>query len=215
MRIFFKGLYGPFAWSYDLVSASVSLGRWNGWVLTLLEDLDGEHILELGYGPGHLQLAARRKGLRIFGLDASKQMARIAYKRLQNGGFRPLILNGYAQFMPFASETFDQVVATFPSEYFYETDSLAEIYRLTKPQGEVLVLPVAWILGDNLPDRLARYLFSATHQASDPEDAELDQLIVGAMTRAGFEASFERRALPDKSQLLIVRGRKARHPSKL
>ena len=47
-------LYHHFAWTYDLVADIVSLGQWKDWVRTALPYLDG-CVLELGYGPGHLQ----------------------------------------------------------------------------------------------------------------------------------------------------------------
>src|SRR6266545_6817971 len=55
MRLFFRLLYHPFAWSYDLVAATVSLGRWKGWVKTATGLLTGPRVLELGFGPGHMQ----------------------------------------------------------------------------------------------------------------------------------------------------------------
>ena len=56
LRIFFQLLYHPFAWAYDLVAGLVSLGRWKSWVLCGLPLLAGR-VLEIGFGPGHLQAA--------------------------------------------------------------------------------------------------------------------------------------------------------------
>ena len=73
LRFFFHQLYHGFAWTYDFVAASVSIGRWRGWVLTALPYLEGPRVLELGHGPGHLQLALFESGLAPLGLDASRQ----------------------------------------------------------------------------------------------------------------------------------------------
>ncbi len=54
LRFFFSLLYHQFAWTYDLVSATVSLGHWQEWVRASLPYLHGR-TLEIGYGPGHLQ----------------------------------------------------------------------------------------------------------------------------------------------------------------
>ena len=57
MRFVFYLLYHPFAFAYDLVAAAVSLGRWKKWVLSVVPFLEGNQILEIGHGPGHLQSA--------------------------------------------------------------------------------------------------------------------------------------------------------------
>ncbi len=60
LRVFFHLLYHPFAFAYDLVATVVSFGKWNEWVLSVIPFISGTRILELGHGPGHLQLALRR-----------------------------------------------------------------------------------------------------------------------------------------------------------
>lgn len=84
MRGFFHLLYHQFAWTYDFVSGVVSIGMWQSWITAMLPFLEGPNILELGPGPGHLQLALARRGLISFGLDASPQMTRMAALRLLN-----------------------------------------------------------------------------------------------------------------------------------
>lgn len=205
LRFFFRLLYHQLAWSYDAVAFIVSLGRWKTWVYSVLPYLHGPRVLELGYGPGHLQLAMRRKGLRCTGVDASPQMARLAYLRFVRSGFDPGVIIGYAHLTPFPNHTFDQIVATFPSDYISRPDTLAEVRRLLKPDGEFLVLPVAWITGQKLIDRLATWLFRITHQAPSsrpvpvtnsagsspviPDDLK-DQFLK-PLQAAGFSASVE------------------------
>src|SRR5689334_21291852 len=55
LHIFFYLLYHPFAAAYDLVASTVSLGRWKDWILSVIPFLEGNQILEIGHGPGHLQ----------------------------------------------------------------------------------------------------------------------------------------------------------------
>ena len=38
MRLFFRLLYHPFAWTYDGVASAVSMGRWKRWVLAAVHD---------------------------------------------------------------------------------------------------------------------------------------------------------------------------------
>jgi len=150
MRAFFYLLYQPLAWSYDLVTTIVSWGRWQKWVECVLPYLDGPTVLELGHGPGHLQVALHQKGIVILGLDLSRQMGRQAYQRLADNQFASRLVRGYAQSLPFAEMNFYQVVATFPTEYIYAEKTLAEVYRTLKPGGTLVVLPVAWITGKRI-----------------------------------------------------------------
>lgn len=210
MRIFFNLLYHQMAWSYDWVASIVSVGKWNNWVLSVLPYLPGPRILELGHGPGHLQAALLKKldpktlalHGKVIGLDRSAQMGRIARKRLKHLKFSPLLVNGQAQQLPFATDLFDQVVATFPTEYIMQADTLNEIYRILIPGGTLVVLPVAWITGRTLPERAASWLFRITGQAP-----RFNPKAIEPATRAGFDARIERIEL-ESSQLMVVFARK-------
>ena len=146
LGIFFNLLYHPFAWMYDLVAGIVSLGRWRGWVLQARPFLRGR-VLELGFGPGHLQEALEQAGLEAFGLDESRPMARQARRRLRRQKYPVRLANGYAQGLPFQGNSFDCVAATFPSEYIFEAQTLAEIRRVLRPHGRLVIVPSAWITG--------------------------------------------------------------------
>jgi ubiquinone/menaquinone biosynthesis C-methylase UbiE len=204
MRAFFAGLYTQMAWTYDLVAAVVSVGMWNSWVRSALAYLDGPRVLELGHGPGHLQIAfsQRAKGLpntQITGLDKSKQMGRLAYRRLSSQGFEPRLVHGDARTLPFPSESFNQVVATFPSEYISSADTLEEVRRVLAPGGQLIVLPVAWITGQGLLHRLAAKLFQATGQAPEWDDRYLEPA-----RERGFEVQVERHTIKASEVLVLV-----------
>jgi ubiquinone/menaquinone biosynthesis C-methylase UbiE len=115
LRLLFRLLYHQFAWAYDLVAATVSLGRWKGWVLSALPYLEGR-VLEIGFGPGHLQVALHENKKRTFGLDESRQMSRQAGRRLRRKGLRADLVRARARRIPFPEASFETVVSTFPSE---------------------------------------------------------------------------------------------------
>jgi ubiquinone/menaquinone biosynthesis C-methylase UbiE len=138
-------LYHQLAWSYDLVAWLVSSGQWKKWVLAALPFLEtGDRILELGYGPGHLQAALAERNIKAIGLDASLQMARLAHQNLKRQRVYPRLILGYAQSLPFLTSSFALVVATFPSEYILDPVVLNEIHRILLPRGELLVIPYAF-----------------------------------------------------------------------
>jgi ubiquinone/menaquinone biosynthesis C-methylase UbiE len=201
LRIFFRLLYHQFAWSYDLVASAVSLGRWEKWVNCALPYLEGL-VLEIGPGPGHLQEAMLKRGLSVSGLDESRQMCRQAAHRLHRKGYRPAIINGYAQAIPFPENSFESVAATFPAEYLFDSQMLLETWRVLKPGGRLVLLPVAWITGKSRLDRLAAWLFKVTKEAGAIE-AVLPALYEHIQA-AGFEVQHELVELEGSRVLVIV-----------
>ena len=204
LGLFFRLLYHQFAWTYNFVAAGVSLGRWQGWVLTARPYLRGR-VLEIGYGPGHLQVALNQDRLEAFGLDESRQMGRQARRRLRRRKYPVRLANGYAHNLPFPADSFDRVAATFPSEYIFEAQTLAEIWRVLKPGGRLVVIPSAWITGQGWLERLAAGLFRATGQAGALE------LVLPGMKRriaaSGFEVRHEL-VEAEGSRVLVVIGEK-------
>lgn len=162
LNLFFHWLYQPLAFLYDAVAAVVSLGRWRKWITAVIPYLHGQSLLELGYGPGHLQLELVKKGYALFGLDASPQMARQAARKYRRAGLAVRAARGRAQALPFPAQTFDTVFATFPSPYISNPDTLAEVRRVLQPGGKLLVLLAAWITGKSLSDRAVALLFRIT-----------------------------------------------------
>jgi ubiquinone/menaquinone biosynthesis C-methylase UbiE len=199
LRFFFFLIYEPFAWSYDLVAWIVSLGRWNSWVTSTLPELPGPRVLELGHGPGHLQLALRQKGIRAFGIDRSAPMGRIASRRLRRAKVTPYLVRAKAEHLPFPINAFDQLVATFPSEYIIQPATLSEIKRLLANNGKVLILPVAWIRGNKLLDRAAAWLSRVTGQAPN-----WDPRFIEPLRRAGFFVKEKRIELLGSEVMLIT-----------
>jgi ubiquinone/menaquinone biosynthesis C-methylase UbiE len=189
----FRLLYEEMSWSYDAVSHAVSLGQWAAWRRAALPFLRGPRVLELGYGPGHLQLELLAAGYAAAGLDASAQMARTAARRLRAAGHAPGVVRGLAQSLPFAAAAFDGVVATFPTAYIAAPETLAEVQRVLAPGGRLVVVPEAGLAGDGPLRRLIDAAYRATGQrpATSAPDAALSgwsPLLAEALTAAGFAA---------------------------
>jgi ubiquinone/menaquinone biosynthesis C-methylase UbiE len=187
MRVFFFLLYQPMSWSYDLVSWMVSRGRWKAWVFEVLPYISGSSVLEIGHGPGHLQIALSPKVTKIYGIDSSQQMGQQARKRMINRGYPQKLTRSYAQEMPFPHHVFDQIVSTFPTEYIYDVRMLSEAYRVLKPGGQLIVLPAAWIIGKNPIDRGLAFIFKVTQQSPNWDRSWLQPFI-----DAGFQTNFEK-----------------------
>jgi ubiquinone/menaquinone biosynthesis C-methylase UbiE len=163
----FERLYRECAWAYDAVAAAVSRGLWRRWALTALPFIRGR-VLELGFGPGHVQLALASDSHAAWGLDASPQMISIAHHRLRRAGYPARLAQGRAQQIPFAPATFDTVLATFPAEYIADPRTHAEIRRVLAPGGRVVILPLAQ-LDRSFYTRLVNLAYWLTLHAPAPQ----------------------------------------------
>jgi ubiquinone/menaquinone biosynthesis C-methylase UbiE len=202
LRFFFRHLYTTWAWAYDAVAWTTSMGQWSDWVAASIEALPDGRVLELGHGPGHLLLTLSRQDRQVYGLDPSPQMGRIAQARLARGGYPSAVVRARAQRLPFPPQSFDGLVSTFPSEFIVDPETLAEMSRVLRPSGRLIVVPLARITGRALPDRVAGWLYRITLQSGD-----LPQEWLNRFERAGFEPQIERVALP-RAEVIRVRAAK-------
>lgn len=200
MRIFFRLLYHELAWTYDLVSWLVSIGQWRTWQRTAFPYLRGGRVLEIAHGTGNLLLDLTALGLAPVGLDASAQMGRLAQAKLRRRGVAAPQVRGRAGALPFAADSFPSLVATFPTEFIVQPEVIAELFRVLRPGGVLVVVPVAAITGPALPDRLADWLFRVTGQSSAAWFAPL----LARYTEGGFQVRLERVRLPRSEVTLII-----------
>ena len=194
MRFFYFLLYHPLAFTYDLVAWVVSFGKWNDWVLSIFPLIEGTRILELGHGPGHLQRFLLDRGLSPAALDESTQMGRLAKRRL---GGKHKLARGLAQSLPFPTDHFDTVVSTFPSEYIFEAETLAEIRRVITPAGRLVILPVAFPSNGFL-----KWLYKVTGETPEELDNALKERVQQAFEKAGFE--MEAQVKETKESRLVI-----------
>ena len=199
LRFFFKLLYHQFAFAYDFVAGTVSVGQWKNWIASILPFIKGTRILEIGHGPGHLQRILLSRGLVAVAIDESAPMGLLA-KRNTNG--KATLIRALAQGLPFADSTFDTVIATFPAEYITNPQTLLEVKRCLSDGGRFIVLPVALQLGRKPLDKLMSLLFRITHQSPVDPIEEVKEKLKAPFVEAGFEV--EVNELQVKSSLLLV-----------
>lgn len=204
LRLFFRWLYHPLAFSYDWVAAVVSLGHWNDWGRSVLRFIRGSRVLELGHGPGHLQVSMRNGGLWAAGLDESRQMSRMAAYRLRrNSDSDVKLARGLAQALPFAAGSFDTLLSIFPSEYIFDPAVAAEARRVLRPDGRLIVLPVAWP-----SNRLLRWLFLVTGEAPAAVSETVETKMKDPFLKAGFDVEVQTRDVGAGFVLILVATRK-------
>jgi ubiquinone/menaquinone biosynthesis C-methylase UbiE len=212
LRLFFRLLYHQFAFTYDLVAATVSFNRWKDWVVSVIPFIEGNRILEMGHGPGHLQRILLSRNLFTVGIDESAQMGRLAKRNLsrflppktnhsstaQHRAYTQAnLIRGIAQELPFSNDSFDTIVATFPTKYITDPHTLAEVKRCLSNGGRLIILPAA------LPKNpFLEWLFKVTEQspmeAADVVRARFREPFV----EAGFQTEIE--TLDVKSGVLFI-----------
>ena len=107
-------------------------------ILPLFEEhaAGAARLLDVGTGEGQLARAAARLGIsRVVGLDPTA--AQLATARERAGG--PTFVRAVASHLPFASGTFDAVVACLVFEHIVEyRTAIAEVGRVLEPGGRFL-----------------------------------------------------------------------------
>lgn len=206
LRLFFDLLYNRLAWTYDLVSWTVSIGQWRRWQQTALPFLRPGPVLEIAHGTGNLMLDLHRAGHAPVGLDLSPAMGAIARKKLRAQAVRLPLIRARVQALPFASGAFASLVSTFPTEFVVDSQAIAEFYRVLAPGGALVIVPAAQITGTALLDRVAEWLFRITGQSAAPGLA----LLANPYLPAGFSTRIERVRLARSVVTVIIAERGAR-----
>ncbi len=145
-----KAFYDKIAKVYDLLAEhSERPLRETG--LRLLAAAPGEHVLEIGFGTGHI-LAELAKAVgptgKVFGIDISENMLDHARGVLSNKGLidRVSLNCGDAESLPYGDDSLDGIFMCFTLELFDTPDIpkvLAECKRVLRPGGRVVVVAVS------------------------------------------------------------------------
>lgn len=183
LHLGFRLLYREMAWSYDVVSWIVSLGRWREWQRVAMRYAYGPRVLDLAFGTGNLMLDWHAAGAMPVGVDLSPQMARIAAGKLRAQDLPLALVRGRAQALPFADATFHGVVSTFPAEFIVQRVVMEEVARVLRPGGRFVVVLGASLTGRDLLSRFIEWLYVVTGQRPPLPPAEELALPAGLVVR--------------------------------
>jgi demethylmenaquinone methyltransferase / 2-methoxy-6-polyprenyl-1,4-benzoquinol methylase len=154
----FDGLAGR----YDLLNDVLSLGqdrRWRRVVARAVAARPGERVLDLAAGTGTSSRAFTGAGAQCVACDFSLGM-------LQAGARRPArqvsFVAGDALALPFRNEAFDAVTISFGLRNVADAGAaLAEMLRVTRPGGRLVVCEFGHLPGRRLNALYERYLAAA------------------------------------------------------
>jgi ubiquinone/menaquinone biosynthesis C-methylase UbiE len=202
LRLAFRLLYYEMAWTYDWVSWFVSMGQWRAWQRAALPCLRGQKILEIAHGTGNTLLDLRALGFAPTGIDLSPAMGALARRKLRAHGLMDAIplARARVQALPFPAESFESLLATFPTEFIVDPAAIREFHRVLRSGGVLVVVPSAHITGLGLPDRFAEWLFRVTGQSLSDWYAPL----LHRYGEAGFAARLESVTLPRSVVSVVV-----------
>ncbi|HTW41428.1 MAG TPA: class I SAM-dependent methyltransferase [Solirubrobacteraceae bacterium] len=139
---------------YDALSAALSFWqdpRWRRALVSAVAPAPGERILDVATGTGMVaaELLARAD-CTVVGVDQSADMLAAARARFGDdaggdgggdGGARVQLLEGQAEALPFADESFDALTFTYLLRYVDDPPAtLCELARVVRPGGRVASL---------------------------------------------------------------------------
>ncbi|HMQ52790.1 MAG TPA: methyltransferase domain-containing protein [Anaerolineae bacterium] len=174
IKLGFYLLYHHLAWTYEAVAWSVSFGQWAKWRRLALRFIRPGPILELAYGTGELYIDMMEVGYRPLGIDLSPYMARLASRKLRQQGWPLALSRAQAQNLPFPSDYFANIIATFPTDYIFAPATLKEIQRvLRSPQegqsaGRLIVVLEGQLQGPGPLRSFIEWLYKITDQHDFP-----------------------------------------------
>jgi demethylmenaquinone methyltransferase / 2-methoxy-6-polyprenyl-1,4-benzoquinol methylase len=196
-----KAMFDRIARVYDRMNSVMTAGmhhRWRERAADLARVGPGSTALDVATGTGDLAVELARRGAEVTGMDFAPAMLELARKKAPGLAFE----EGDALELRYADGSFDAVTVGFGARNFSDLDrGLAEMARVTKPGGRVVVLeittpqkpPLSWFFRawfDRVVPALGRlagdpdaytYLPSSVRRFPGPEE------LAARMAGAGLE----------------------------
>ncbi|HEY7835951.1 MAG TPA: methyltransferase domain-containing protein [Solirubrobacteraceae bacterium] len=158
----------------------------------------GVELLDVATGAGNVSLPAAIAGAKVTGLDLTPKLLEVARARAAEAGVELELIEGDAEQLPFAENSFDRVTSCFGVMFAPRHDVAAgELARVARPGARIVV--TAWtpqgFVGSNFRTA-ASYMPPPPPELMPPvmwgEEEHVREIFDGS----GAELSFERRTVP-------------------
>jgi demethylmenaquinone methyltransferase / 2-methoxy-6-polyprenyl-1,4-benzoquinol methylase len=137
-----RAMFDRIARVYDRMNSVMTAGmhhRWRERAAELANVRAGSTALDVATGTGDLAIALARRGAEVTGSDFAPAMLEIARRKAPGLRFEP----GDALDLAYGDGSFDAVTVGFGARNFADLDrGLAEMARVTKPGGRVVILEI-------------------------------------------------------------------------
>lgn len=172
-----KGRTIRWARLYDFATTFLSFGRAGALrrtTIDLAQPAPGEKVLDVGCGPGTLALAAKQRvgaGGEVHGIDAAPEMIELAREKAAKAGAAIDFQVGLIERIPFPDNYFDLATSTLMFHHLpgdLKRSGLAEILRVLKPGGHLLLVDFASHAESGLGHLLAVFGLSKDRSGVDP-----------------------------------------------
>jgi demethylmenaquinone methyltransferase/2-methoxy-6-polyprenyl-1,4-benzoquinol methylase/phosphoethanolamine N-methyltransferase len=159
-----RGQTIPWASFYDTVVWLLSFGKGRAMrnaTIKLAQIKPGDSVLDVGCGTGDLAMVAKSLAGptgEVVGADASPKMIDVARRKASRIGVDVTFQVDLIEKISFPDDYFDIVMSSLVMHHLPDDlkhEGLAEIYRVTKPGGRVLVVDMESSPGGSLGQRLS------------------------------------------------------------
>lgn len=139
-----RAMFARISGRYDLLNHLLSMGidrSWRRRTVDAAGDVKGRVVVDACCGTGDLSAVFSRRGASVIGVDFTPEMLRRAAPKLARPGDRAVFAHGDALALPLRSGSADVVSVAFGVRNLSDARAgLAELARVAKPGGKVLVL---------------------------------------------------------------------------
>jgi SAM-dependent methyltransferase len=169
----------------------------SGETLNALNPTAGDKLLDIAAGTGNLSIPAAQRGAIVTGLDITPELLEVARARAQEAGVEVEFIEGDAEELPFADDSFPLVASVFGMIFCPRPDvATAEMTRVCAPGGHFAL--TAWT-----PEGMNGKLFQVmgAHMPPPPPDFQPpivwgnEQFLTDRFAPSGATLSFTRHVI--------------------
>ena len=142
-----QDMFNTVAPNYDFINRLLSAGcdtYWRKIAVDELEPIANGFFLDVATGTADIALElALREQCKIIGVDFSSAMLKLGNEKMTARNMRSSVklFPGTAENLPLKSNSFDGAISAFGARNFADiNDAIAEIHRVLKPKGKIVIL---------------------------------------------------------------------------